>query len=124
MTAEILDIPIKETALYNFHVKLGARLVPFSGYKMPVSYPDGIQSEYFAVRNDVGIFDVSHMGEFIISGRNALQFLQGNLAERTPATVFVGTGAYKELLPMVIPADVAVVGEFPLLFTSSLFVLV
>ena len=76
MTEEILDIPIKETALYNFHVQSGAKLVPFAGYKMPVSYPDGIQSEYFAIRNEVGIFDVSHMGEFTISGRGAKEFLQ------------------------------------------------
>ena len=76
MTEEILDIPIKETALYNSHVQLGAKLVPFAGYKMPVSYPNGIQSEYFAVRDEVGIFDVSHMGEFTISGSGAKEFLQ------------------------------------------------
>jgi len=76
MTEEILDIPIKETALYNSHVQLGAKLVPFAGYKMPVSYANGIQSEYFAVRDEVGIFDVSHMGEFIISGSGAAAYLQ------------------------------------------------
>ena len=76
MTTEVLDIPIKETAFYNFHVQSGAKLVPFAGYKMPVSYPDGIQSEYFAVRNEVGIFDVSHMGEFTIDGSGAEAFLQ------------------------------------------------
>jgi len=76
MTTERLEIPIKETAIYNFHVQSGAKLVPFAGYKMPVSYSDGIQSEYFAVRKEVGIFDVSHMGEFIISGRGAKEFLQ------------------------------------------------
>ena len=76
MTEEILDIPIKETALYNSHSELGAKLVPFAGYKMPVAYPDGIQSEYFAIRNDAGIFDVSHMGEFFINGNQALEFLQ------------------------------------------------
>ena len=53
MTEEISDIPIKETALYNSHVQLGAKLVPFAGYKMPISYPDGIQSEYFAIRDEV-----------------------------------------------------------------------
>ena len=76
MTEEILDIPIKETALYNSHVQLGAKLVPFAGYNMPVSYLNGIQSEYFAVRDEVGIFDVSHMGEFTISGSGAKEFLQ------------------------------------------------
>ena len=76
MTAEILDLPIMETALYNSNVQLGAKLVPFAGYKMPISYPNGIQSEYFAVRNEVGVFDVSHMGEFTISGSGAKEFLQ------------------------------------------------
>ena len=76
MTEEILDIPIKETALYNSHVQLGAKLVPFAGYNMPVSYLNGIQSEYFAVRDEVGIFDVSHMGEFTIDGSGAEAFLQ------------------------------------------------
>ena len=76
MTTEILDQSIQKTALYTSHQALNAKMVPFGGFKMPVSYADGIQSEYFAVRNDVGIFDVSHMGEFIITGNNALEFLQ------------------------------------------------
>ena len=76
MTEEILDIPIKETALYNSHVQLGAKLVPFAGYNMPVSYLNGIQSEYFSVRDEVGIFDISHMGEFTIDGSGAEAFLQ------------------------------------------------
>ena len=46
MTAEILDIPIKETALYNSHVQLGAKLVPFAGYMMPINYSKGIISKY------------------------------------------------------------------------------
>ena len=49
MKQEVLDQSIKETALYNVHVELGAKLVPFGGYKMPVSYPEGIQTEYFSV---------------------------------------------------------------------------
>ena len=76
MTTEILDQPIQKTALYTSHQALNAKMIPFAGFEMPVSYPQGIQSEYFAVRNDVGIFDVSHMGEFFITGPNALQFLQ------------------------------------------------
>ena len=76
MIQEVLDQSIKETALYNTHVELGAKLVPFGGYTMPISYPDGIQAEYFAVRNEAGIFDVSHMGEFFISGNDAQTFLQ------------------------------------------------
>ena len=76
MTQEVLDHPIKETVLYNAHVELGAKLVPFGGYTMPVSYPEGIQAEYFSVRKEAGLFDVSHMGEFFISGDGAEEFLQ------------------------------------------------
>ena len=76
MTIAVLDQAVKQTALYNTHVNMGAKLVPFGGYEMPVSYPDGIQSEYIAVRNEAGIFDVSHMGEFLISGEGAEEFLQ------------------------------------------------
>ena len=76
MIQEVLDQSIKETALYNTHVELGAKLVSFGGYTMPISYPNGIQVEYFAVRNKAGIFDVSHMGEFFISGNDAQEFLQ------------------------------------------------
>ena len=76
MTIAVLDQSIRQTTLYNIHVKMGAKLVPFGGYEMPVSYPDGIQSEYFAVRNNAGIFDVSHMGQFIICGEGAEEYLQ------------------------------------------------
>jgi len=76
MITEIIDQPSKKTALYKSHQALHAKMVSFGGFEMPVSYPKGIQSEYFSVRNDVGVFDVSHMGEFIIKGSGALQFLQ------------------------------------------------
>ena len=66
----------KRTSLYNEHVKLGAKMVPFGGFEMPVSYPSGIQAEHQAVRNTAGLFDVSHMGEFWITGEGALDFLQ------------------------------------------------
>ena len=71
MTTAILENKIQKTALYESHQDLNAKMVPFGGYEMPVSYPNGIQSEYFAVRNEAGIFDVSHMGEFFISGEDA-----------------------------------------------------
>ena len=54
----------KRTPLYDRHVTLGAKIVDFAGYEMPVVY-SGIQEEHLAVRNAVGVFDVSHMGEFI-----------------------------------------------------------
>lgn len=65
---------LKKTPLYDKHVQLGAKIVPFAGYLMPVQYR-GIVEEHLNVRNKAGIFDVSHMGEFIISGRNAGDFV-------------------------------------------------
>jgi aminomethyltransferase len=66
---------MKNTALSETHEALGAKMVPFAGYNMPVQY-DGVTAEHEAVRNDVGVFDVSHMGEFIIEGPNALALIQ------------------------------------------------
>jgi len=66
---------IKRTAFYEIHKALGARIVEFGGFEMPVQY-SGIMDEHLAVRNRVGVFDVSHMGEFLVRGRDALQFLQ------------------------------------------------
>jgi aminomethyltransferase len=64
---------LKRTALYDAHRALGAKMVPFAGWEMPVQYPTGILGEHHAVRTGAGIFDVSHMGEFEITGpdRNA-----------------------------------------------------
>jgi aminomethyltransferase len=66
---------MKKTPLYDQHVALEAKIVPFAGYEMPVQY-QGILKEHMAVRNDVGVFDVSHMGEFFVRGPKALPFLQ------------------------------------------------
>src|SRR5262245_13224329 len=66
---------MKNTALYNKHVSLGAKMIPFAGYNMPVSY-SGLNDEHLAVRNGVGVFDVSHMGEFKIKGKGALELIQ------------------------------------------------
>jgi aminomethyltransferase len=66
---------MKSTALTNKHISLGAKMVPFAGYNMPVSY-SGLNEEHLAVRKSVGVFDVSHMGEFILKGDNALNLIQ------------------------------------------------
>lgn len=66
---------MKNTALTTTHELLGAKMVPFAGYNMPVSY-EGVNAEHETVRNGVGVFDVSHMGEFLISGPNALKLIQ------------------------------------------------
>ena len=65
---------MKQTPLHNKHVALGAKLVDFAGYEMPIQY-SGIIQEHLAVRSSAGLFDVSHMGEFILSGEGAEEFL-------------------------------------------------
>jgi aminomethyltransferase len=64
------------TPIYEEHVALDAKLVPFAGYEMPVQYPAGITAEHHAVRRAAGLFDVSHMGEFMVRGARALDFVQ------------------------------------------------
>ena len=60
---------LKRTPLYRLHLDLGARMVPFAGYEMPVQYPSGILKEHLHVRAAAGLFDVSHMGQFEIRSR-------------------------------------------------------
>ena len=66
---------MKNTALTHIHESLGAKMVPFAGYNMPVQY-EGVNAEHEIVRNGVGVFDVSHMGEFFLQGENALALIQ------------------------------------------------
>jgi aminomethyltransferase len=66
---------MKNTALSQKHIDLGAKMVPFAGYNMPVQY-EGVNAEHETVRNAVGVFDVSHMGEFVLRGPNALALIQ------------------------------------------------
>lgn len=66
---------MKETAFTKFHIALGAKMAEFAGYNMPISYT-GINDEHQAVRNNAGVFDVSHMGEFMIKGPHALSLIQ------------------------------------------------
>ncbi len=66
---------MKNTALSHIHESLGAKMVPFAGFNMPVQY-EGVNIEHETVRNAVGIFDVSHMGEFLLTGKNALALIQ------------------------------------------------
>ncbi|HET7361772.1 MAG TPA: glycine cleavage system aminomethyltransferase GcvT [Salinimicrobium sp.] len=66
---------MKDTALTSTHISLNAKMVPFAGFNMPISY-EGVNAEHHTVRNGLGVFDVSHMGEFLISGENALELIQ------------------------------------------------
>jgi aminomethyltransferase len=67
---------LKRTPLFGEHVRLGAKLVPFAGYEMPVQYTGGITAEHRAVRERAGLFDVSHMGELFLRGPDALALVQ------------------------------------------------
>lgn len=69
------DQHLNKTPLYNIHKKLGAKLIEFGGWKMPVSY-EGIITEHKTVRNGVGVFDISHMGEFLLQGDDVIDLLQ------------------------------------------------
>ncbi|HCN90977.1 MAG TPA: glycine cleavage system aminomethyltransferase GcvT [Oxalobacteraceae bacterium] len=68
--------PLSRTALYNLHVELGARIVPFAGYEMPVQYPAGVLKEHNHTRAQAGLFDVSHMGQVRLSGAGAAEALE------------------------------------------------
>jgi glycine cleavage system T protein (aminomethyltransferase) len=74
-----VDATLQRTPLYERHVALGARMVPFAGFEMPVQY-EGVIPEHKAVRSDTGVFDVSHMGELHVDGPTAQEFLQSVLS--------------------------------------------
>ena len=84
---------IKRTPLYDEHVALGAKMVPFAGFEMPVQYPTGIRREHEAVRTAAGLFDVSHMGEFLVSGPDAVRFVS-HVTSNDPATLSIGQAQY------------------------------
>src|SRR5262245_64588431 len=79
---------LRKTPLYNSHVALGARMVPFAGWEMPVEY-SGISAEHMAVRTAAGLFDVSHMGEVEIAGPGALDAVQ-HIASNDASKLQVG----------------------------------
>jgi len=86
---------MKKTALYNKHIELGAKMVPFAGYDMPVQY-SGVNSEHTNVRENVGVFDVSHMGEFLVKGKDALSFIQ-KISSNDASVLFPGRAQYAYL---------------------------
>ncbi len=81
---------MKKIVIHHIHEALGAKIIPFAGYEMPVSYT-GVIDEHLTVRKGVGIFDVSHMGEFIVEGEGALELLQyitsNDVAKLTPGKI-------------------------------------
>lgn len=90
------DAAEKRTPLYGEHVRLGAKIIPFGGWLMPVHY-SSIMEEHQAVRNNVGVFDISHMGELVATGPRAGEWLNTMLTNNI-ARLAVGTGQYTFLL--------------------------
>lgn len=80
----------QKTPFYDFHVAAGAKMVPFAGFSMPIQYA-GITAEHLAVRSNIGLFDLSHMGELEVTGKDALAFLQktttNNVADLKPGQI-------------------------------------
>ncbi len=87
---------LKRTPLHEEHVRLGGKIVPFAGFEMPVQYPTGITAEHRAVREACGLFDVSHMGEFLIRGDEALDLIQ-RISVNDAARVEVGQAQYSAM---------------------------
>lgn len=83
---------MKNTALTHIHEALGAKMVPFAGYNMPVQY-EGVNIEHETVREGVGVFDVSHMGEFLVEGERALELIQ-KVTSNDAAKLEVGDAQY------------------------------
>ena len=90
---------IKRTVFYDRHVALDAKMVEFGGWEMPVQYSTGIIKEHLATRRKAGLFDVSHMGRFIIRGAGAVKFLQHVLTNNVEALDVRETGAQYTLIP-------------------------
>jgi len=88
---------LKRTPLTDTHAALGAKLVPFAGYLMPVQYPSGITAEHKAVRQNAGLFDVSHMGEFMVKGPGAVDFVN-YVTTNDVAALIVGQAHYSTIL--------------------------
>ena len=83
---------MKNIPLLHIHESLGAKILPFAGYNMPILY-EGVNAEHETVRNAVGVFDVSHMGEFMISGPNALALIQ-KVTTNDASTLTIGRAQY------------------------------
>ena len=90
---------LQRTAMYEQHVSLGAKIVDFAGWEMPLQYPTGILNEHLATRKTAGLFDVSHMGRFMIRGSGGLRFLQHVLSNNAEALSSLDRGAQYTLIP-------------------------
>jgi aminomethyltransferase len=111
--------PLKKTSLHATHVASGARMVPFAGWEMPVEY-SGISAEHLAVRAAAGLFDVSHMGEIEIAGKDALAAVQ-HISSNDASRLQVGQAHYAALMT---PAGTFVDDMLVYRFAPSHFLLV
>jgi len=87
---------LKRTPLHDRHEALGGKIVPFAGFEMPVQYPTGITAEHNAVRETAGLFDVSHMGEFMLEGPGALDLVQ-RISVNDASKIEVGQAQYSAM---------------------------
>jgi aminomethyltransferase len=91
---------MKRTVFYDLHKQAGAKMVEFAGFEMPIQYPNGIIHEHKVVRNAVGVFDVTHMGEFEVTGKDALAFIQkittNDASKLTPGKVQYSAMCYPD----------------------------
>ncbi|MEJ7759459.1 MAG: glycine cleavage system aminomethyltransferase GcvT [Gemmatimonadaceae bacterium] len=97
MTQPGIPESLKRTPLTETHAALGAKLVPFAGYVMPIQYATGITAEHRAVREKCGLFDVSHMGEFIVRGPGAVEFVN-YVTTNDVAALDIGQAHYSTIL--------------------------
>src|SRR3954447_3313843 len=97
MTTTTASGALKRTPFYDKHAALGAKIVPFAGYEMPVQYAQGITAEHKAVRERCGLFDVSHMGEFMIRGDRAVDFVN-YVTTNDVAALTIGQVHYSTIL--------------------------
>ena len=104
MGATPADAPLNRTPLFDLHVSLGAKMVPFAGYEMPVQYPTGILKEHLHTREKAGLFDVSHMGQaFLIADDRRHETVARALEQLVPADMLglkLGQQRYTQLLDM------------------------
>jgi len=96
-SATIEEPVLRRTPLASIHSELGAKMVPFGGYLMPVHYPGGITAEHIAVRQRCGVFDVSHMGELVVRGSQALDFVNA-VTSNDASALAVGQVQYSTIL--------------------------
>ena len=104
------DTPLLRTPLYDLHLELGARMVPFAGYSMPVQYPAGLIAEHLHTRTAAGLFDVSHMGQLSIGGADAAPALESLI----PVDV-IGLAPGRQRYGMLLNADAGILDD--LMFT-------